>query len=250
MIQSLSQDLGAQSVILTISMHASQLVQADRCTVFLVNEGKKQLQSVCGDSGKEIKIPKSAGIAGQCAMEGQLIAIEDCYQDSRFNPAIDKQTGYKTTSMLVVPVLRSPTSTVKNCGKVLAVIQMINKMEFDGEVGKFDEEDLQVMGTCASFIASKLEGSALIEKISQIKDETEADAEAHGAFDSIIKQSEIRHHQGGQQHRLSLDHTQPQAIAEDEGRVADSSPRGSRGSIRSRKEGFSSHDLQAIQDTE
>merc|ERR1719272_2029897 len=106
MIQSLSQDLGAQSTILTITMHASQLVQAVRCTVFLVDEGKQQLQSVCGDSGKEIRIPKHAGIAGQCAMECQMIVIEDCYADSRFNQAIDKQTGYKTTSMLVVPVMR------------------------------------------------------------------------------------------------------------------------------------------------
>merc|ERR1740138_1944932 len=71
MIQSLSQDLGTQSMILTITMHANQLVQADRCTVFLVDEVKQQLWSVSTDSGKEIRIPKTAGIAGECAMEGK-----------------------------------------------------------------------------------------------------------------------------------------------------------------------------------
>merc|ERR1719272_1451836 len=40
MIQSLTQDLGVQSTVLSITMHASQLVQADRCSVFLVDEGK------------------------------------------------------------------------------------------------------------------------------------------------------------------------------------------------------------------
>merc|ERR1719230_1721422 len=62
MIQSLSQDLGAQSLILTVTMHANELVQADRCTVFLVDEKKQQLWSVSTDSGKEIRIPKTAGI--------------------------------------------------------------------------------------------------------------------------------------------------------------------------------------------
>merc|ERR1719207_24256 len=69
MIQSLSQDLGVQSMILTVTMHANELVQADRCTVFLVDEGKQQLWSVSTDDGKEIRIPKTAGIAGQCACE-------------------------------------------------------------------------------------------------------------------------------------------------------------------------------------
>lgn len=66
-IQALSQDLGTQSTILTITMHASELVQADRCTVFLIDDVKDQLWSITSDSGKEIRIPKTAGIAGECA---------------------------------------------------------------------------------------------------------------------------------------------------------------------------------------
>merc|ERR1719245_2423138 len=80
MIQSLSQDLGVQSIILTVTMHANELVQADRCTVFLVDEKKQQLWSVSTDSGKEIRIPKSAGIAGECACEGRLVVIADAYE--------------------------------------------------------------------------------------------------------------------------------------------------------------------------
>jgi len=181
MIQSLSQDLGMQSTILTITMHANELVQADRCTVFLVDEAHQQLWSVSSDSGKEIRIPKSAGIAGECATTGEVVAIQDCYADSRFNQAIDKQTGYKTTSMIVVPVLRKKRH--KSSGAVLAVIQMINKMEFDGEIGKFDEEDIQVMETFATFVSSRLEGSSLLEKSSHKKDVN--DTEGHRAFDTM-----------------------------------------------------------------
>ncbi|CAK0862130.1 unnamed protein product, partial [Prorocentrum cordatum] len=116
MIQSLSQDdLGAQSLILTVTMHANELVQADRCTVFLVDEKKQQLWSVSTDSGKEIRIPKTAGIVGECVKEAK---------DPRFNQKVDKETGYHTRSILAVPLLKK-----SDPGKVLAVIQMINKTE-------------------------------------------------------------------------------------------------------------------------
>merc|ERR1719262_2173643 len=149
MMQTLSQDLGVQSMILTITMHANELVQADRCTVFLVDEMKQQLWSVTTDSGKEIRIPKSAGIAGQCASEMALINIPDAYSDPRFNQEIDRKTGYRTRSILAVPVCNEHQT------RVLAVIQMINKMEFDGE-------DVQVMETFAKFVGGKLSHASLI----------------------------------------------------------------------------------------
>jgi len=175
MIQSLSQDLGVQSMILTVTMHANELVQADRCTVFLVDEKKQQLWSVSTDSGKEIRIPKSAGIAGECATEGKLIAIPDAYEDPRFNQEVDRRTGYKTQSILAIPVLRRIQQVSCRC---LAVIQMINKMEFDGATGKFDDEDIQVMETFATFVASKLEHSALLAPPSKVNE-----SEASKAFD-------------------------------------------------------------------
>jgi len=159
MMQSLSLDLGVQSMILNITIHANELVQADRCTVFLVDESSQQLWSVSTDSGKEIRIPKSVGIAGECATEGKLIVISNAYADPRFNQEIDKSTGYRTESILAVPVKRVVQAGSNQC---LAVIQMINKTEFDGNVGKFDEEDVQVMETFATFVASKLDNSSLV----------------------------------------------------------------------------------------
>merc|ERR1719326_506280 len=79
MIQSLSQGLGVQSIVLNVTTHANELVQADRCTVFLVDEKKQQLWSISTDDGKEIRIPKSAGIAGECAETGKMIVIHDAY---------------------------------------------------------------------------------------------------------------------------------------------------------------------------
>mmetsp|Transcript_80659 Transcript_80659/g.202943 ORF Transcript_80659/g.202943 Transcript_80659/m.202943 type:complete len:470 (-) Transcript_80659:223-1632(-) len=184
MIQSLSQDLGVQSMILTVTMHANELVQADRCTVFLVDEKKQQLWSVSTDSGKEIRIPKSAGIAGECATEGKLIAIPDAYEDPRFNQEVDRRTGYRTKSILAIPVLRRIQQSNSRC---LAVIQMINKMEFDGATGKFDDEDIQVMETFSTFVASKLEHSALLAPPAKCNE-----SEASKAFDLDANNSQSR----------------------------------------------------------
>merc|ERR1719158_1052862 len=137
-------------MILTITMHANQLVQADRCTMFLLDEAKQQLWSVSSDSGKEIRIPKTAGLAGECATKGELINIIDAYDRPGFNKEIDKKTGYRTKSVLVVPVQNEHQT------KILAVIQMINKTEFDGEVGVFDDEEVNIMETFAQFVGTRL----------------------------------------------------------------------------------------------
>jgi len=94
-IQSLSQDLGTQSLLLTITMHANKIVSAQRSTVFLLDEQLGQLWSVSTDTGDEIRIPKTAGIAGQCCCEAVTINIPDAYADSRFNQAVDKKIWFQ-----------------------------------------------------------------------------------------------------------------------------------------------------------
>lgn len=196
MIQSLSNGLGLQSLVLTVTMHAKELMQADRCSVFLVDEKKHQLWSVATDTGDEIIIPKSMGIAGECATEGKLIVIPDAYEDPRFNQEIDQTTGYTTRSIMAVPVKKRMNTGGEN--SVLAVIEMINKMEFDGQVGKFDEEDVRVMETFATFVASKLEGSSLLSP----SDTTSRANEASSAFGDVGDRPE--YHSVGHQNRATM----------------------------------------------
>eukprot|EP00747_Dinoflagellata_sp_TGD_P166922 gnl/TRDRNA2_/TRDRNA2_190490_c0_seq1.p1 gnl/TRDRNA2_/TRDRNA2_190490_c0~~gnl/TRDRNA2_/TRDRNA2_190490_c0_seq1.p1 ORF type:complete len:499 (+),score=129.02 gnl/TRDRNA2_/TRDRNA2_190490_c0_seq1:94-1590(+) len=184
-IQSLCQDLGTQSLLLTITMHANKIVSAQRSTVFLVDEPHQQLWSVSTDTGVEIRIPKTAGIAGLCCTTAEVINIPDAYADSRFNQAMDKKTGFRTQSILAIPMfeddLNSPASTKeaqrrasearKSLGmnkgekvpnKVIGVIQMINKTSFDGNVEVFDETDVEVMELFAKFVGPKLAQSSML----------------------------------------------------------------------------------------
>jgi len=109
----------------------SQLLNAERSSLFLV-EGDSLLLKVAKDieEDNEIRIPLGMGIAGAVAQNGQVINIPDAYEDARFNPAVDKQTGYRTRSILCLPVKNQQ-------GEVFAVAQLLNRK--DGQA--FDQQD-------------------------------------------------------------------------------------------------------------
>jgi adenylate cyclase len=151
-IQSLSQDLGVQSLLLTITMHANKIVSAQRSTVFLCDEAKQELWSVSTDTGAEIRIPKKAGIAGICCTQGETINIADAYEDSRFNQEVDKRTGFRTQSILAVPMFGKSQDGRE---QVVGVIQMINKTSYDGQLETFADEDIEVMEMFAKFVTPR-----------------------------------------------------------------------------------------------
>mmetsp|Transcript_20865 Transcript_20865/g.58893 ORF Transcript_20865/g.58893 Transcript_20865/m.58893 type:complete len:462 (+) Transcript_20865:101-1486(+) len=176
-IQSLSQDLGTQSMLLTITMHANKIVSAERSTVFLVDEPNDQLWSVSTDTGQEIRIPRKAGIAGLCCTEGKLINIPDAYADSRFNQEVDKKTGFQTHSILAIPIFGDANSKMheKADKAVMGVIQMINKVSYDGHLECFNEEDVDIMELFSKFVGPKLTDSSTLARRNSITDAMEAE---------------------------------------------------------------------------
>lgn len=52
-----------------------------------------------------IKIPIGKGVSGYVAMSGNILNIRDAYHDSRFDPSTDKKTGFKTKTILAVPIV-------------------------------------------------------------------------------------------------------------------------------------------------
>jgi len=106
----------------TIMNHAKELLGADRCTLFLLDEDKDELWSLVANGTQEIRTPKSTGIAGSAATTGYTLNIKDAYLDSRFNPEIDRSTGYRTRSVLCMPIFSHEKR------ETIGVIQMINKL--------------------------------------------------------------------------------------------------------------------------
>ena len=96
------------------------LLNCDRASIFLLDEITQELVLHVAKGAQEIRIPRTAGIAGECAEKGEVMMINDPYSDPRFNQATDKATGYTTTSILATPIRDAEAN-------IIGVMQAINK---------------------------------------------------------------------------------------------------------------------------
>jgi putative ABC transport system ATP-binding protein len=123
------------------------LLDAERSSLFMV-EGDELVLTVAENLEElgDIRIPLGSGIAGAVALGGESIRIDDAYSDPRFNSEVDKRTGFRTRSILGLPV--------KNLeGEVFAVAQLLNRN--DGQ--PFDENDEHRFATFIQSIGVILE---------------------------------------------------------------------------------------------
>ena len=179
LVKTLYHSLDLKTTCKKILNTVSLLLDADRCSLFLVIEDdkaecKKSLVSVVfdaqsnesiqtanqkdesvkldceiltngnGDDDANIRIPYGKGIAGYVASTGQALNIKDAYKDPRFNSTIDQITGYRTKSVLCLPILNEH-------GQCIAVAEAINKSaensdeSWDDSVVAFSDQDEEVL---------------------------------------------------------------------------------------------------------
>ena len=128
-IQDVVRDLDVGAAISNIIETTCQLLHCDRATLFMVDPTGKYLWIRAAKGIGDIRLPLSKNsLAGSVAITGVVLNIEDAYDDSRFNPSIDVKTGYRTKSVLCVPVKNEN-------GNVVAVLQAINKFR-PGQIGE------------------------------------------------------------------------------------------------------------------
>lgn len=156
--RALGSHLDLTPLLAEIVSRTTELLEADRSTLFLVDEEKKELWSKVleGTELHEIRFPVGLGIAGWVAEKGQSQHIRDAYQDDRFNPEFDKKSGYQTRCMLVWPI-RRPKG-----GETIGVIQVLNKRN-----GSFNATDERLLEAIASEIGVALEVSTLYRELIQ-----------------------------------------------------------------------------------
>ncbi|MCZ6611792.1 MAG: SpoIIE family protein phosphatase [Planctomycetota bacterium] len=169
--QHLSASANVTDILAVIVNAMRDTLDAERATVFEYDPAANELFSTVahglGASGstsvppdatsdgpsatEEIRIPCDFGLAGQCAQERRIINVPDAYADDRFNPEIDKRTGFRTRSILTVPLLGYD-------GELIGVAQVLNKR------GRgFDTEDEQIATALASHAAVAIKRGRLIE---------------------------------------------------------------------------------------
>jgi response regulator RpfG family c-di-GMP phosphodiesterase/ribonuclease BN (tRNA processing enzyme) len=139
-----------KKLITILAAMARNLTLSDRCTIWIVDDTKENIISEIAEEVGMLKIPYGVGIVGSAIENNEIIIIDDAYSDKRFHSQIDKETGYKTKNMLVVPMCNSN-------GEAIGAIQVMNKRK-----GSFHEDDvtrllLSSTFTAETIIAAKLQ---------------------------------------------------------------------------------------------
>jgi adenylate cyclase len=158
-MRAVSSELEIDQLLQKIVSKTSEVMRADRCTLFLVDRVTGGLWSKVaqGENLNEIRVPRGMGIAGHVALTGETVNIRDAYQDARFNPEVDRRTGYHTRTILCMPLRNEK-------GEIVGVMQVLNKNE-----GVFTEEDEQLLDALGSQTTIALENSRLFEEVRFMK---------------------------------------------------------------------------------
>ena len=162
--------LDLDELIALVMEKAQSVMKAEASSVMIIDEEKNVL--ICpvalgevGEKVKKIELKMDQGIAGWVATHGEPQIIPDAYQDPRFNPKVDEETGFHTHSILAVPL------KVKD--KIIGVAEVINRV--DGNA--FDEEELKLFSTFCRQVAMAIE-NARIHQLELEKQKIEQQLEA------------------------------------------------------------------------
>ena len=170
--QAVAAEKSIDALIKTIAEETKIALNADRCTVFLYDKNSNELYSKVAtglDDVQELRIPADKGLAGHVVQTGETINIKDAYNDKRFNKSVDKKTGYRTKTILCMPI--------KNFNQeIIGVFQVLNKFD---ETFTIDDEDLLI--AIASSAGISLENAQLFEEQRKLIEEQKL------IFDSFIE---------------------------------------------------------------
>jgi len=132
---------------------ARTVLRAERGTVFLYDGESDELFSAVATGTGTLRIPAGRGIVGECARTRSVINVPDAYADPRFNPDVDRQTGYRTRCLLTVPL-------VGHDDVLVGVLQVLNKNE-----GVFSSDDEQMATALGAQCAVALQRARLLKEL-------------------------------------------------------------------------------------
>ena len=186
------------SLLMLMADLGRKIVQADRCSLWLVDEERNELWTKVAHGVSELRIPLSTGFVGYSLKTGEPLLVEDAYCDSRFDRRSDVKSGYHTTSVMTMPL--------ESDDRVMGVFQAINKV---GENVFFSEKDLERLKLISVYSAKTIESAMRAQKLERYAKQLERKADelksAHMELIRILGEvSEFRSHEVGDHiHRVA-----------------------------------------------
>ena len=155
----ISSSLEIDTILENVMSISKKVMNADASSLMRIDEKTNELiyQVAQGSVGEKLKkvvrLKMGQGIAGTVAEEGKPLLLEDAYTHPKFFRGNDEQTGYRTKSMITVPL--------KVGDRVTGVAQVINRL--DGK--PFDQDDLELFLALSSMAAIALENARMHQQI-------------------------------------------------------------------------------------
>ena len=143
----ISREEDISSLIILNADLARDLVGAERCSLWLIDERTGELWTRVAHGMREIRIPRGLGIVGACIAQGETLVINDAENDKRFFRSVDESSGFHTQSILCVPLGHE--------NGVMGALQLLNKKN------GFSQEDAEVLRFMALYAASAIQAESL-----------------------------------------------------------------------------------------
>lgn len=159
-IQNINSSLELDELLHLVMINVSEALKAEASSVFIVDDKANDLyiRTATGEKEEEVKtirVPIGEGIAGWVAKEGQPLLIDDAEQDPRFKKSISDAIGFKTKSVMCVPLMSE--------NGIIGVIEVMNSQ--DKEV--FDMGDMDFLLILADQVASSLRNAKVYSAVSK-----------------------------------------------------------------------------------
>ena len=136
---------------------ATGLLDAETSSLLLLDEETNELVFEVATGGsetlREMRIPATQGIAGWVLQHDEPVVVGDVGKDERFSSSVDQSSGFKTRSMLAVPL--------KIRDHKIGVVEVINK---HGEAG-FTDRDREIATAFAAQAAIAIDNARLYRQL-------------------------------------------------------------------------------------
>jgi phosphoserine phosphatase len=158
-VLTVSRDLAATTeltpLLQKVESAARQVLGCERATVFLYDRTAQQLFSRLATGVDEIRFSVDRGIAGEVVRTGRVVRVEDVYRDPRFNPDIDRQTGFKTRNMIAFPLVGFDNT-------IVGALQVLNKVS-----GSFDQWDDELVSAFGAQVGVAVQRQMLLDEYAE-----------------------------------------------------------------------------------
>ena len=151
-LRAINQARDLRSLLWLLARETSRSLGAERSTVFLYDKERRELWSFVAEGlSEQIWFDAGDGLAGHVFLTAKTLIVNDVASDERFNPSIDRKTGFVTRSALTVPIVNS-------LGVTIGVFQAVNKTG-----GGFDPSDAEFLEAVAGEAAITIENVQLYD---------------------------------------------------------------------------------------